>query len=117
MSTKQYWDRNPQKWDAPYLEVILSRGKTAKIDPDDYPKVKSYGHWRVYRPSRSKTFYAYANDWRIAMHRLIMGYPPYPQFEIDHINGDGLDNRKKNLEVVTGAENLRRAHARLKGKS
>ena len=35
------------------------------------------------------------------------GYDPYKQ--LDHINGDKTDNRLENLEIVTQAENTRRA--------
>ncbi|MDP1931912.1 MAG: HNH endonuclease [Gammaproteobacteria bacterium] len=39
------------------------------------------------------------------MHRLIMGFPE--RMEIDHINGNSLDNRRSNLRVVTRSENAR----------
>lgn len=41
----------------------------------------------------------------IAMHRLIMGSPPQPNLVVDHVNGDRLDNRRKNLRWVTVTEN------------
>lgn len=37
------------------------------------------------------------------LHRLIAGTPD--GFETDHINGDGLDNRRENLRVVTHRQN------------
>ena len=40
-----------------------------------------------------------------AMHRLIMGNPTGK--EVDHINGDTLDNRRANLRVCTRAENAK----------
>ncbi len=41
----------------------------------------------------------------VLMHRIIMN--PTTGMEIDHINGDGLDNRKCNLRVCTREENSR----------
>lgn len=53
----------------------------------------------------------YARGWRCAggktinvrMHRLICPTPP--GLEVDHINGDKLDNRRCNLRAVTSAQN------------
>ena len=39
------------------------------------------------------------------LHRVVMGSPA--GLEIDHRNGDRLDNRKSNLRIVSHAENLR----------
>jgi len=44
------------------------------------------------------------------MHRLIMGNPQ--GMEVDHINGNGLDNRRCNLRVVTTSQNQANQHAR-----
>jgi hypothetical protein len=42
---------------------------------------------------------------RISMHRLLMGEPA--GMEVDHRNGDRLDNRLNNLRICTKAENRR----------
>lgn len=48
------------------------------------------------------------------IHRLVMyafgEIKPYPEWEIDHINGNSLDNRFENLEYVSSSENTKRAY-------
>ena len=48
------------------------------------------------------------------VHRLVMyafvGEKPYPEWEIDHINGNSLDNRLENLEYVSSSENTKRSY-------
>lgn len=34
----------------------------------------------------------------------------YPEWEIDHINGNSLDNRFENLQYVSSSENTIRAY-------
>lgn len=48
--------------------------------------------------------------YRMLLHRLILNAPR--DKEVDHINGDSLDNRKVNLRICTHAENLRNVKTR-----
>ena len=41
---------------------------------------------------------------KILLHRLILGYNG--NMDIDHINGDGLDNRKSNLRIILHSTNI-----------
>jgi len=43
----------------------------------------------------------------VYMHRFLLA--PEKGQEVDHINKDGLDNRRKNIRVCTRAENMRNA--------
>jgi HNH endonuclease len=41
------------------------------------------------------------------MHRLILGLPSNPRLEVDHIDGNGLNNCRENLRWVTTSQNQR----------
>jgi HNH endonuclease/AP2 domain len=86
------------------IEIPLSRGLVALIDEDDFDQVASIGKW--YADKSTCTFYARKNYWRdgrcfsIKMHRFITGLP-----FVDHVNGNGLDNRRSNLRTATDSQN------------
>lgn len=71
----------------------------AQVDHQDAHLSEAVWHIRVSHGI------AYAESRGRHLHREIM-HPP-PGFVVDHKNGDGLDNRRKNLRVVTQSENLR----------
>lgn len=82
--------------------IPLTLGKFAVVDDDDYERLCGY-RWLAHRSSR--TFYAsrkYRNS-TIHMHRRIMNAPK--GMVCDHINHNGLDNRKSNLRICTARQN------------
>lgn len=94
------------------VEVPLSRGYVAFIDAADADLVLPY-KWYA-RPHR-RTVYAIRNTRREngshttqSLHRLLTGYA-----RTDHINGDGLDNRRSNLREVTHGQNNQNSRRRL----
>lgn len=94
------------------IEIPLSQGKCALIDDEDYEKVSRY-KWTVLRHPKSKKWYARRSLWSkdkqrtIYLHRFILDAPPH--LEVDHVNGDGLDNRRCNLRLATSAQNRHNA--------
>lgn len=83
-------------------EIPLTRDKVAIIDDEDYERINQH-KWYAYKSKR--TFYAQRRDGKkiLWMHRIIIN--PSPDEQIDHINGDGLDNRKSNLRIATQHQN------------
>lgn len=80
------------------MELTVSGSYTVLFDEADLGLVSGY-RWYVV-PGRS-THYAVTQVRRktIYMHRLIMGSPS--GLSIDHVNRDGLDNRRANLRLAT----------------
>lgn len=90
-----------------YIE--LTQGKRTIVDDEDFEWLSQW-KWHL-------SYYGYANRRQhlhssrkhqkfnmIKMHRLIIDAPN--GLEVDHINGDKLDNRRANLRVVTHAQNM-----------
>jgi hypothetical protein len=88
----------------------LGQGKYAIVDPEDYQQLNQY---RWYPFKGRNTLYAYRFDkWvkgrkrkSYSMHRQIMQLHNDNDMVCDHINGNGLDNRKANLRQATYAQN------------
>lgn len=89
--------------------IPLSLGKFSIVDIDDYQWIVNWPYkWRCV--SQKYTNYAdthcgYFNgkEVRISLHRMIMCVPDGMQ--VDHVNGDGLDNRRCNLRICTARQN------------
>lgn len=79
------------------------------VDEVDEWRVRNW-EWYVLKAKGSKTFYARSQR-AFYIHQFVLGYPPKPGLQIDHINGNGLDNRRCNLRWVTPAENMAAARS------
>jgi hypothetical protein len=103
--------------------IELTQGQFAIVDDEDFAMLSAY-KWHAHK-GKGKIYYAISNidigeraerkffngrlynarkiTTCIKMHRLIM--KPPKNMVIDHINGNGLDNRKENLRVCSPAQN------------
>lgn len=87
------------------MKLKLSQNSTANVDSWTS---KCFGNLKWFRHNFSSGL-SYAgrnsNGNTIHLHKLLMWCPP--GYQIDHINGDGLDNRLENLRIVTPQQNRR----------
>lgn len=90
------------------VSIPLTQGKSTIIDEEDLPLVGQYkwhlisGRIREYAGAKINLGGGNLKDTRL--HRLLINPPD--DMDVDHINLDGLDNRRCNLRIATRAENL-----------
>lgn len=96
--------------------VQLTKGFHAIVDDEDLDRVAVH-KWCASIESRGTKVYAIrwktinGKQTKIRLHHFVLGIEPGALPEghcVDHVNGDGLDCTKANLEVVTFNENMRR---------
>lgn len=88
--------------------IALSRGMNAIVDSDMFEELDAFnwsvhnsptpGHYYAARCREGKTFF---------LHHAVM--PATEGMVVDHINGDGLDNRISNLRLCKQHENVKNA--------
>lgn len=89
--------------------VPLTKGQSALIDASDIPLIRDR-NWHASFSPTSRSFYAKGGK-RVGeigprayyIHRKILGVSP--PIEVDHKNGDSLDNRKANLRLANRSQN------------
>lgn len=79
------------------------------IDEEDFERVREY-KWHI-----GTNGYLVSNT-HVKLHRLIIGVTDTAVF-VRHINGDKLDNRKANLQIITPAQKMYGVKARANNKS
>lgn len=91
-----------------YREIELTQGQVAKVSIEDFDELSKF-KWQARWDRVLKNFYAIrgvrinGKMFNISMHRSIMGNPV--GFEVDHIHGDTLDNRRSELRLATTSQN------------
>lgn len=81
----------------------VAAGRVALVDDEDYELVAGYNWCASEHPGVTYALTAIQRDGKnttIRMHKLLTGWP-----RTDHINGNGLDNRRTNLRPVSQAQN------------
>lgn len=90
-------------------EIKINKGFVVLIDKENLNKIMNMKWYVVKKGSiyyAAHTYYYKGKSKRLYMHRYLMD-ETNPKIHVDHINGNGLDNRKLNLRSVTAIENGR----------
>jgi hypothetical protein len=88
--------------DSKMKTIKLTQGKVTKVDDDDYEQLNK---WLWYVNNKGiAVCNRQGGDGKILMHRFILRLSTKAP-DVDHINGDKLDNRKKNLRLCTKSQN------------
>jgi hypothetical protein len=96
----------PPEPDGHFMMIALTKGQFTIVDEADAEWIASFGRWHAHKSGRSQSYYAVRSVPRgqgsrhLFMHALIAG-----RKMADHINRNGLDNRRVNLRAATGAQN------------
>jgi hypothetical protein len=91
-----------------FKTITLTKDKVAIVDESDYARISIYNwvakkHGRTFYATRGKLIDGKRVE--LKMHRLILNLPPEDGRIPDHINGNGLDNRKQNLRISSSVLN------------
>jgi hypothetical protein len=109
-------------------QINLTQGLFALVDDEDYARLNAY-NWHANWSENTRSFYARRGHYLgkkngrsqrrwIYMHREVLGLAHEDKRQGDHIiSGTTLDNRRKNLRIVTHAQNLANCRKRRDNKS
>ena len=83
--------------------IKLTKGKVAIVDDEDYYELNKY-KWCVSNGKYAVRSKPNNNAVKILMHRQIIN--ARGDEIVDHVNGNGLDNTRKNLRICTHTQNM-----------
>lgn len=87
---------------------------SAQIDYDDYERTKQY-IWRISK-KKNKFYLLTGSKFKSTvtyLHKFILNQEIPEGYEIDHKDGNSLNNRKSNLRIVTRLENIQNTRERI----
>lgn len=86
-------------------EISLTQGQVALVDDDNYEELIKY-NWYAVKYTKGYGYGAVVNINRtlVYMHRMIMNTPLL--LEVDHLDGNTLNNQKSNLRNCTHKQNM-----------
>jgi len=91
-------------------EILLTRGKMALVDDDDFEWLSEW-KWQAIQPNPQAPWLWYARNSAGYMHRLILGLTDR-HIQTDHRDNNGLNNQRSNLRPATSSQNGRNRRLR-----
>ena len=89
------------------MKFKLASGTIVSIDKKDYDSLPTKTGWYEQKENHNNAKTSYVvHDKYGRMHRVILGIED-PNVLVDHIDRDGLNNKRSNLRIVTNSENKR----------
>lgn len=85
---------------------------TAYLSEEDIEEAKKHV-WRISKKKNKFYVITGSRDNQIYLHQLVIKEKPKKGYEIDHIDGNSLNNRRENLRVVTRLENIQNVQVRI----
>ncbi len=80
--------------------IPVGRDRAALVDDEDYEVLAGLA-WHMSRSGYAR--HSYSSTRQVYMHTLVL--KPKPRQQIDHVNGDRLDNRRANLRHCSPLQN------------
>lgn len=84
-------------------EIPLSKGKTAIVDDEMYDYLSQWSWFYHENGYAMRSYKENGKSRKARMHRVVIDAPE--GMDVDHINGNKLDNRRQNLRIASRSQN------------